>query len=156
LDIDKLTKEEQNIYMSGVGKLLYLACWSQLDIQNITRELSRYFMTSSQSNLKAMKRVMTFCVNTKGQGIIIEPKGKWDPHNNQPYTITRVSDSDYAKDAATRRSASVYFAFIKDSLISATSKMQEAVTLSVAEAELIALLSCIQEMLHLNNFVDIH
>jgi hypothetical protein len=110
-------------------------------------------MTANQAQLKAMIRVMTFCVNTKDQGITIEPKGKWDPHNNQPYTITGVSDSDYAKDTVTRRSVSGHVVFINNSLISAKSKMQEAVTLSVTEAELMALTSCIQDMLHLNDLL---
>jgi len=44
--------------------------------------------------------------------------------------------------------------FLNDSLISAKSKMQECVTLSVAEAELMAMIACIQEMMHLKDLVE--
>ena len=78
MDGDDLTEEEQKGYRSGVGKLLYLSRWSRPDILNITRELSRYFMSANRAHFKAMKRVMIFCVNTKDYGIFINPKGKWE------------------------------------------------------------------------------
>jgi hypothetical protein len=34
---DQMNLQKQKVYCSGVGKLLYLSKWSQLDIQNITR-----------------------------------------------------------------------------------------------------------------------
>jgi hypothetical protein len=39
--------------------------WSQPKIQNITKELSRHFMTANCAHLKAVTRIMTSCVNTK-------------------------------------------------------------------------------------------
>jgi hypothetical protein len=44
--------------------------------------------------------------------------------------------------------------FFNDSLISAKSKMQECVTLSVAEAELMALIACVQEMIHVKQLIE--
>jgi hypothetical protein len=91
-------------------------------------------MKAKQAHLKVMKKVITFCVNTKDHGIIVYPTGAWNGKLDEDYFFEAigVSDSDYAKDIATRKSVSAYV-FLNDSLISAQSKMQECVTLSVAE-----------------------
>jgi hypothetical protein len=156
LDGDDLGKEEQKGYRSGVGKLLYLSRWSCPDILNITRELSRYFMKANQAHMKVMKKVMTFCVNTKEFGILVDPDGEWNGRtdNNQHFEILGISDSDYAKDIVTQKSVSGYIVFLNKSLISTRSKMQECVTLSVAEAELMALIACVQEMIHVKQLIE--
>jgi hypothetical protein len=84
----------------GVGKLLYLSKWSQPDIQNITRELSRFFITALLVHDKAMRCVMTFCLNTIDQALLIKPQGKWNGEFNGDnyFEITGVSDFVYAKD----------------------------------------------------------
>jgi hypothetical protein len=93
------------VYRSGVGKLLYLSKWSRPDIQNIIRELSRYFMTGTLAHDKAMRRVMTFCLNTKNCALLIKPKGEWNGKLDENYycKIAGVSGSDYAKDMQTRK-----------------------------------------------------
>jgi hypothetical protein len=48
----------------------------------------------------------------------------------------------------TRRSISGYVVNLNSLLISAKSKMQECVTLSVAESDLMALILCVQEVIH--------
>jgi hypothetical protein len=45
--------------------------------------------------------------------------------------------------------------FFNDSLISAKSKMQECVTLSVAEADLMALNACVQEMIYVKQLIEL-
>ena len=96
MDGDELNEEEQKGYRSGVGKLLYLSRWSRPDILNITRELSRYFMRANRAHLKAMKKVMTFCVNTKGHGIFVNPEGYWNGKvdNDYYFEVLGTSDSD--------------------------------------------------------------
>jgi hypothetical protein len=71
--------------------------WSCPDILNITRELSRYFMKTYQAHRKVMKKVMTFCLNTKGYGIFNDPDGEWNgkTNNNQHFKISGFSDSDF-------------------------------------------------------------
>jgi hypothetical protein len=137
MDGDELNEVDQKGYQSGVGKLLYLLRWSRRDILNITRELSRNFMKANQANLKAMKKVMTFCVNTKDHGIFVNPDGYCNrkAENDYYFEVLGTSDSDYAKDLVTRKSVSGYVVYLNNSLISAKSKIQECVTLSVAEVE---------------------
>jgi hypothetical protein len=155
LDGDELKEEDQKGYQSGVGKLLYLSRWSRPDILNITRELSCYFMKANKAHMKVMKKLMTFCVNTKEYGILVDLDGEWNgkTDDNQQFEILGISDSDYAKDIVTRKSVSGYINLLNKSFISARSKMQECVTLSVAEAELMALIACVQEMIHVKQLI---
>jgi hypothetical protein len=85
-------------------------------------------MKANNPHMKAMKRVMTYCVNTRDYGMLINPKGEWNGKidNNQFFEICGISDSDYAKDTATRKSVSGYVVFLNQSLISANSKMKSA------------------------------
>jgi len=151
---DELNEKEQKRYRTGVGKLLYLSRWSRPDILNITRELSRHFSKANKAHMKAMRRVMTFCVNTIDSGLCVRPKGEWNGFPNTIFEIMGVSDSDYAKDMTTRRSVSGHVVFLSGVLVSARSKMQECVTLSVTEAELMAVVSCIQDMIYIKNVIS--
>jgi len=94
-------------------------------------------------------------VNTKDQGLTLIPTGKWKGVNdNTAFKVTGYSDSDYAKDGETRRSVTGYCVFLNDAPIAMKSKMQEAVTLSVTEAELVAATQCMQEMLYIKKMIE--
>jgi len=75
-------------------------------------------------------------------------------HNNW-HEIVGYSDSDYAKDSETRRSVSGYAVFLNNSPVQWKSKMQECVSLSVTEAELIAATSCAQEMMYVKKVLEL-
>jgi hypothetical protein len=96
---------------------------------------------------------MTFCLNTKDQSIFIKLQGKWNGELNGDYyfEITGVSDPDYAKDMQTRKSVSGYITFLNGALVTAKRKMQECMTLSVTEAELVAATNFIQDMHYIRN-----
>jgi hypothetical protein len=70
-------------------------------------------MTATLAHNKAMKRVMTFCLNTKNRVLLIKPKGEWNGKLDENYVfeISGVSDSDYAKGMQTRKSVSAYTTF---------------------------------------------
>ena len=73
-DSEALTEGEQTGYISGVGNLLHMMRWSRLEIYNAIRELSQ-FMTigASKVHLKAMERVMNYCLTTRDRRLLIEP-----------------------------------------------------------------------------------
>ena len=141
-------------YRSGVGKLLYLMKWTRPDIQNAVRELSRFMMRAVEAHDKAMRRVMRYCLNTADRGLILKPECRWDGGKDFKFRIHGVSDSDYAKDRETRRSVSGYSTFLNGCPISMKSKMQECVTLSSAEAELVSATQCVQDMLYVKKVLE--
>jgi hypothetical protein len=46
-------------------------------------------MKANQAHMKVMKKVVTFCVNTKEYGVLIDPDGEWNGkiNNNQHFKI---------------------------------------------------------------------
>jgi hypothetical protein len=144
---EMITMTEQSKYRSGVGKLLYLMRWSRPDIMNSVRELSRFMQEASKAHMAAMYRVMRYCIGTPNRGLMIKPNVKWDGDRNFEFTISGRSDSDFAKDVIGRKSVSACSTFLCGAPVSIRSKMQDCVTLSVTEAELVAATHCAQDML---------
>jgi hypothetical protein len=70
-------------------------------------------MTATLAQDEAMRCVMTFCLNTKDQALLIKPQVKWNGELNGDYhfEITVVSDSDYANSMQTRKSVCGYATF---------------------------------------------
>jgi hypothetical protein len=102
-----------------------------------------------------MERVMNFCVCYKDNGWTLKPTGIWKEIDEEnEVNIIGVSDSDYSKDIETRRSVTGYIVFLNEAPVAANSKMQEAVTLSVTEAELVAATHCYQEMLYVKKVLE--
>ena len=64
-DMERVTKEEQLKYRTGVGMLLFLIKHSRPDIANSTRELSKVLDGATESAYKEMLRVIKFVVDTK-------------------------------------------------------------------------------------------
>jgi hypothetical protein len=59
--------------------LLHMMRWSRPEIYNSVRELSIFMTTGTTTlHLKAMKRVMEYCVATENRGIMLKPDQKWN------------------------------------------------------------------------------
>ena len=93
-------------------------------------------MVANDAHKKAMKKLMTFCVSTSNYGVHVFPNGVWKGKTNEDFlfNISVSLDSDYI---STRKIISRYVVFLNKLLLTAKSKMQECITLSVTEAELI-------------------
>jgi hypothetical protein len=142
-------------FRSGTGKLLHLMKWSRPDIKNAVRELSRFMMRTLGAHEVAMKRAMEFCIGTSERGWLLKPTGTWDGKDKSyKFKIHGYSDSDYAKDPETRRSVSGYATFLNDAPVTANSGMQNCVTLSVTEAELVAAIMAVQDMLYVKKVLE--
>jgi hypothetical protein len=144
---DALDDKRQAIYRTGVGKLLHMMRWSRPETLNAVRELSKHMKMASEAHLKAMYRLMKYCVETPERGLFLRPTREWDGNPEFEFVILGRSDSNYATDTSNRRSTSGYSVFLEGSPISMKSIGQKSVTLSVTEAELSAGTSCAQDML---------
>jgi hypothetical protein len=69
------------------------------------------------------------------------------------YTDIRIRIT-LPKDPETCKSVSGYSTFLEDVPITANGKMQDCVTLSVTEAELVAAIMCVQDMLYTKKILD--
>ncbi len=130
---DLITDDEQKIFRSGVGSLLYLMKHSRPDISNAIRELSKVMDGAAPAHLKSMYRAIKFVCDTEKRGLCLNPTKETE------WKLLGRSDSDYAGDKNTRQSVSGYVLYLNGALIAWRSKAQKTVTLSSTEAEYMAL-----------------
>jgi len=133
---DLISQEQQVLYRSGVGMLLYLVKHSRPDIANSVRELTKVLNGANLAQYKEMLRLCKFVLDTKTLGLKMVPTLGED---KEPWDLECFSDSDYAGDPDSRRSVSVFILYVCGVPISWRSKGQRSVTLSSTEAELVAL-----------------
>ena len=152
---EPLPIEQQQQYRKGVGKLLHLMRWTRPDVCNATREISRFGGQASAAHMKAMLRIMKYCVDTKHRGITFRPFGSWNGRDQDfEFEIEGLSDSDYAKDPLTRRSVNGWLVKLNGAVVTCKSKMMPVVALSVTEAELYSATCCVQDMLHTKRLIE--
>jgi hypothetical protein len=138
-----VSPEDQALYRSGVGMLLYLVKHSRPDIANVVRELSKVMDGATPAALKEMKRVMKFVLDTRNFGLKIEPKA----HNDgDDWVMVAYTDSDYAGDKDNRISVGGFIIFLLGVPIMWRSKAQRSVSLSSAEAEFCSLSDAAKEI----------
>ena len=123
--------------------------WSRPEIYNAVRECSRRMSKASPDHMKAVLRIMKYCSDTKERGWMLKPSRKWNGVDREfEFKIRGKADSNFATCKETRKSVTGYCVWLEDSLIAVKSGMQKIVALSVTEAETIALVQCVQEMMY--------
>ena len=146
--------ESQTKYRSGVGKLLHMMRWSRPEILNAVRELSRFGGIADPAHMKALMRTMKYCSATPNRGLLLKPDCKWDGNKDFQFTINARSDSEFMKDAMTRKSVGGHVVYLNGAPVCLASKMQRIVALSVTEAELIQCVECAQDMLYVMHVLE--
>jgi len=154
-DAESLGKEETTYYRKGIGKLLHMMRWSRPEIYNSVRDCSRHMSSVTKHHIKAMHRVMKHVVATPTRGWKLKPNRSWDGKDkSMEFVINGISDSDYAACKSTRRSVSGYAVFLEGAPVTVKSSMQKTVALSVTEAELMAGVTCAQDMLYARKVME--
>ena len=75
--------------------LLHLTRYSRPDVLNRVRELSRGMQQASTEGYKALMRVMSYIVATKGIGFTFRPDhpNSWDGRRDRVFVVMGKSDS---------------------------------------------------------------
>ena len=144
---EDICAKDQKTYHSRGSKLLFLMKWSWPDVLNSIRDLSRFMSCACPSHVVAMEWVMQYCLCSKDKGLKLQPLGNWDGSKKHKLKIRGHSDSNYAKRVKDWKSVTGYSTYLNDTPIFNKSKTQNSVTLSVSEAEVIAVVECTQTML---------
>jgi hypothetical protein len=146
LDLDPNGKEvDQKLYCSMIGSLLYL-CESRPDIMLSVGMCARYQATPKESHLMVIKRVFRYLIDTPTFGL-------WYPKGSS-FELVGYSDSDWAGDKVHRKSTSGACQFLGRSLVSWSSKKQNCVSPSTAEAEYVAAASCCAQLLWMRQTME--
>ena len=146
---------QQKEYRSIVGILIHIARWTRPDVMNAAREAAKHMQVSAPAHMRYLNVQIGFLTRTKGRGWILEPKRTWDKRDKTfKFRINGKPDSDYATCTETRRSVAGFMVWLEGALISIRSVMQKIVALSSAEAELIALVMWVQEMMFVKKLIE--
>jgi hypothetical protein len=124
---------DQTIYRSMIGSQLYVTA-SRPDMMFSVCMCARFQASPRESHLKATKRILRCLKRTQNVGLWYPKGGKFE--------LIGYSDLDYAGCKVERRSTSDTCQLLGRSLVSWSSKKQNSVALSTAEAEYIAAGSC--------------
>ncbi len=115
-------------YLSGLGKLMYLAVATQPDLAHPVAYLAQFSQCPSEEHLTALKRVFRYLQGTIDMAL----------HYNASEDLKVYSDADWAGDANNRRSVSGYITLYAGAAVSWSSRKQITVALSEMEAEYMA------------------
>ncbi|GKE51677.1 retrovirus-related pol polyprotein from transposon TNT 1-94, partial [Tanacetum coccineum] len=125
-------------YHGMIGSLMYLTT-SRPDLVFAVCMYARYQAKPTKKHLEATKRVFRYLRGTINWGL-------WYPKDTA-MALTAYADADHAGCQDTRRSTSGSAQFLRDKLVSWSSKKQKSTAISTIEAEYIAMSGCCAQIL---------
>ena len=131
---------DQTFYRSMICSLLYLTA-SWLDIIFSVCMCARFQTNPKEHHLVAVKRILRYLKHTPSIGL-------WYPKRDR-FQLVGYSDLDYVGCKIDRKSTSRGCHLLGRSLVSWTSKKQNSVALSTAEAEYIVAGACCAQILYM-------
>ena len=130
--------------------MLHLVKWSRPEISNAVRELTRFMSGAGLVHQKAMDRSMKYCIGTPNRGKVLKPRRMYDGSKDFEFEISGTSDSDYANNPERRRCVSGGVTFLEGAPVAMKCHMQGSVT----EAETIAAVETVQDMIYTNRVLE--
>ena len=152
------------MFRTTVGQLIW-ASLDRPDLMYCAKLHSSRLQGPTERDLRSLKHTLRYLKGTTHYKLYIG-KGLADylptnnngtvsfPQNNIPLDIRCFTDSDWAGDKTTRRSTSGWLCSLLGTPLSYASRTQQTVTLSSAEAELMALSSGMAEALHVQQLLE--
>ena len=155
-------------YQSAVGGLLYIALTARPDVAQAVGVLSRFMSCPGQDHVEATKQVIRYLFATKDYGITYSRGAVGAPHLylharktslavedplQDSKSVIAYADADLAGDEDTRKSTTGFALLLHGGVVSWMSKLQPTVALSTAEAETIAGVEAVKQIMHLRLFL---
>ncbi|XP_062103210.1 secreted RxLR effector protein 161-like [Humulus lupulus] len=141
---DGTEKIDQAYFRSMIGCLMYLTT-TRFDILNTVSIFSRFIHCASEWHLKAAKRVLRYEKGTSDIGIKFT--------RSKEFKLLGFSDSDWGGSIDDMKSTSGYCFQLSSGVFSWSSKKQEIIAQSTAEAEFVASTAAINQALWLRKIL---
>jgi Reverse transcriptase (RNA-dependent DNA polymerase) len=120
-------------YAQLIGSLMYLALGTRPDIAYAVNRLAQFTSDPKSLHWTAVKRIFRYLKYTKNHALIYG--GDDDIENTD---LNFFCDADWGNDASDRKSISGYVVIMAGGAVAWSSKKQQTVALSTAEAEYVA------------------
>jgi hypothetical protein len=152
-----LDEKQTSFYKSITGALIYAVTSTRPDIAHAVNMLARHMAKPGSVHLDAARRVLRYLQGTQTFGLMYEKtsdeKQSEKMSDEQLIIITAFTDSDWGGDRDGAKSTSGYCIFINGNLISWQTKKQPTVALSTAEAEYMAAVEVVKEVMWLQQLL---
>jgi hypothetical protein len=136
--MDESSKENQTLYRSMIGSLLYVTA-SRLDIMQEVGSVARFQSTPKETHVQAVKRIFKYLKGTLDFDLCYL-RGKY-------FSLTTYTDIDYASYVDDKKNTSGGAFFLGNFVVFWLSKKQCLVSLSTTEVEYIAATTCCTQFL---------
>jgi hypothetical protein len=133
-------------YRQIVGSLMHCMVAVRPDISFAVGVLARFANGYDESHYNAAKRVLMYLNTTKRKGLCYE--------RNETVSINAFADADFAAEEESARSTTGMVIRIGNVAVSWKSKLQSCVTLSSAEAEIVAATETAVNMMSISNLLN--
>ncbi|XP_057427435.1 secreted RxLR effector protein 161-like isoform X1 [Lotus japonicus] len=146
-----LEKEEvsskvcQKLYRGMIGSLLYLTA-SRPDILFSVHLCARFQSDPRETHLTAVKRILKYLKGTTNLGLMYRKTSE--------YTLSGFCDADFAGDRVERKSTSGSCHFLGANLVTWSSKRQNTIALSTAEAEYVSAATYCTQTIWMKNHLE--
>nr|GFB28339.1 ribonuclease H-like domain-containing protein [Tanacetum cinerariifolium] len=118
--------QDLTLYLSLAGGLQYLI-FTRPDISYAVQQICLYMHDPREPHLAALKRILRYIQGTLDFGFHL--------YSSTTISLVGYTDADWASCPSTRWSTSGYSVFLGDNLLSWSSKRQQTISRSSAEAE---------------------
>ena len=135
--------EDQQIYQSGIGMVLYLVNNSWPDLTNATREFSKSNDSANPAAYKELLHVIKYVIETEKLGLKIEPTGNF----NKPWEVICFCNSNYVGGPVSRQSISGLILYVLGIPVSWKSKLPKSASPSSSEVEYITFSEAVKEVM---------
>jgi hypothetical protein len=140
-----INRENQDLYHSVIGSLLYVSTIARPDIGDAIRLLSSFFSNSDISHFNAVKSLLRYLKGTKHFGLVYR--------SDSSGLLNCFADANWKSDHVTGKSVSGFICFLGSNAISWASRKQSCVATSTAESEYYSLHSASEEVRALRNLL---
>jgi hypothetical protein len=136
---------DPTLYRSMIGSLLYLIA-NLPDLSFSVGVCSRFQSNPKESHFIAVKRIIKYVNSTLNHGIFYS--------QNTNLNIVGYSDADWAGNADDRKITSGECFYIGTNMIAWSTKKQNSISLSIAEAKYIAAGNCCIQLLWMKQMLE--
>ena len=149
---ERLSYQTTRSYRELVGSLLYISITTRPDIAFAVGRLARYMSDFDDTHWQAAIYLLGYLNTHKDKELMFKGSNK-KGNTKKSHQITCYTDASWADDPDTRRSTAGYLVYIDDTLLFWGSKLERLHALSTAEAEYLAAIRGLKEVLHLQNLL---
>lgn len=151
----KLSGAQQKVHQQLTGSALYSAMSTRPDIANAVMLVSRFNVQANPTQERAARKIIKYLNGTKSMRLKFDGKLNGEVQNEKqlPHMIA-FADSDWGGDPIELKSTTGFVIKLNNCPVHWISKRQSTISKSSCEAEIVAMGSCVKELIWMRNLLS--